>query len=659
VSIGYFSGDVVSAGNFVNASGTAVTKTIYILATGQSNICGLNDGSGESSVNSKVKAWNGSAWVIMQKGVLPMGCGQVSPGASPFVASVYPNSNNATWHFAKTLQERCGCDVKVVLLGWGGNSISNWVATSSPNYSYIKSTMNALGNPKIDYFIWDQGEADGGMSTSTYRTSFRSVVSQLRSEVWFPANTPIITTGLEKSSGYDIPELTMRAEALIDPFVYFANTDSLTTNVIGGAGVHWDGPSHVVLGSQLYAGAVFNNKYANQVQTLTAPERDTIATQNISWPNVPVLDLCTGDVSDNCGFYTGPTMFHFEGGKWLSNYASSYCPSGQGSCSSFLGYQNTTSVPANNANALTWDQIGGSRLALYDNAGTASVFILGDSTSYFKTSLGIGGVGGAPGTNYFDGSGGARFAQYSNSGAVANLMQSNGVNYINGGNVGIGTTSPLYLLHVGSSAVSGVVARFQNSTGYCDINPTTTSLTCTSDARLKKNVVSIDNLTTLDKLTQLNPVMYNWITEGDASSTHAGFIAQQVQALLPDLVSTDEQGILSVSYAGFVPYIVQSVKVLASKIAEFTNVFHTKTLCVGESGNETCITKSQLDAMLQNANQQSQPTPAPVEPSSTSTDSVTENNSTSTPETTSTSTDPVVENNATTTETNASSTETN
>jgi hypothetical protein len=123
--------------------------------------------------------------------------------------------------------------------------------------------------------------------------------------------------------------------------------------------------------------------------------------------------------------------------------------------------------------------------------------------------------------------------------------------------------------------------------------------------------------------------------------------------------SDDEQGILSVSYAGFVPYIVQSVKVLASKIAEFTNVFHTKTLCVGESGNETCITKSQLDAMLQNANQQSQPTPAPVEPSSTSTDSVTENNSTSTPETTSTSTDPVVENNATTTETNASSTETN
>jgi hypothetical protein len=227
--------------------------------------------------------------------------------------------------------------------------------------------------------------------------------------------------------------------------------------------------------------------------------------------------------------------------------------------------------------------------------------------------------------------------------------------FLANGKLGIGTTSPLYLLHVGSSTVSGVVARFQNSTGYCDINPTTTSLSCTSDARLKKNVISIDNLTTLDKLTQLNPVMYNWITEDDASSTHAGFIAQQVQVLLPDLVSTDAQGTLSVSYAGFVPYIVQSIKTLASRVAEFTNVFHTKTLCVGENGNETCITKSQLDAMLQNANQQSQPSPTPIiEPTSTSTQST----SSSTPESTSTTTDPVV-NNATTTETNASSTETN
>lgn len=161
------------------------------------------------------------------------------------------------------------------------------------------------------------------------------------------------------------------------------------------------------------------------------------------------------------------------------------------------------------------------------------------------------------------------------------------------GRVGIGTTSSLYSLTVGNAAISGVVARFQNSTGYCDINPTTTSLTCTSDRRLKKNITSLNSETVVNNIFNLNPVTYNWLNENDASSTHAGFIAQEVQPLFPDLVSADQDGTLSVSYGGFIPYIIQSIKSFRSDIT-------TEMICVGTNENKTCINKSQLDQLLQN-----------------------------------------------------------
>jgi hypothetical protein len=191
------------------------------------------------------------------------------------------------------------------------------------------------------------------------------------------------------------------------------------------------------------------------------------------------------------------------------------------------------------------------------------------------------------------------------------------------GNVGIGTTTPAYKLHVGDTSVSGVVARFENSTGYCDINPTTTSLTCTSDVNLKKNIVTLDASTTLANLTQLNAVTYNWKSEDNASSTHAGFIAQEVQPLFPDLVAIDANGTLSVSYGGFIPYIIQSIKSIVGTITSFKDSFTTKNLCVGEGTEKTCITREQLDTIIRQSGQQTNVQPVNI-PSNSISNSQTE-----------------------------------
>ena len=129
----------------------------------------------------------------------------------------------------------------------------------------------------------------------------------------------------------------------------------------------------------------------------------------------------------------------------------------------------------------------------------------------------------------------------------------------NTGAVGIATTtSTTTILTVGNSGITGSVAAFGNATGICFINPTTTSLSCSSDERLKKNITTLSP--SLTGILALNPVTYNWNTETDSTAVHSGFIAQQVEPIFSDLVMTDSNNMKSMNYAGLTPYLVSAIK---------------------------------------------------------------------------------------------------
>ena len=169
--------------------------------------------------------------------------------------------------------------------------------------------------------------------------------------------------------------------------------------------------------------------------------------------------------------------------------------------------------------------------------------------------------------------------------SIGNLPSANAVNSVLWGKLGIGTTTPNYTLDVGNNTTSGIVSRFVNSTGTCDINPTATALSCSSDMTLKKNITTIaDNkafilqtipslttASTLDKMTTLSPVMYNWNSEKDTDPKHTGFIAQEVEQVFPDLVSTDPiTHLKSLNYMGLIPYSIQSIKDLNLTLTSLT-----------------------------------------------------------------------------------------
>ncbi|KYG62964.1 hypothetical protein AZI87_17030 [Bdellovibrio bacteriovorus] len=133
-----------------------------------------------------------------------------------------------------------------------------------------------------------------------------------------------------------------------------------------------------------------------------------------------------------------------------------------------------------------------------------------------------------------------------------------------GGNVGIGTVAPAYALHV-AGASGATVGFFTDGTASCSIRPATAgSVSCSSDERLKKNVTGFSDATSLENILKLNTVTYEWRSVNNGR--HTGYIAQEVEKIAPEFVTTGNDGYKQVSYSGFIPWITGAIKELNKKL---------------------------------------------------------------------------------------------
>ena len=89
----------------------------------------------------------------------------------------------------------------------------------------------------------------------------------------------------------------------------------------------------------------------------------------------------------------------------------------------------------------------------------------------------------------------------------------------------------------------------------------------TSDITQKTDVTSIENA--FDTVDKLQGVEFNWKLYGGNKS--AGVIAQQLESILPHLVSTDEKGLKSVNYSGLTGYLIEAIKELGAEIKTLRN----------------------------------------------------------------------------------------
>lgn len=85
-----------------------------------------------------------------------------------------------------------------------------------------------------------------------------------------------------------------------------------------------------------------------------------------------------------------------------------------------------------------------------------------------------------------------------------------------------------------------------------------------SDRRLKENIADLKN--SLDIVKQLDPKEYNFIDSGNKKSY--GFIAQEIEEILPELVADDANGVKSISYGEIIPILTNAIKELNTKIIQ-------------------------------------------------------------------------------------------
>jgi hypothetical protein len=89
------------------------------------------------------------------------------------------------------------------------------------------------------------------------------------------------------------------------------------------------------------------------------------------------------------------------------------------------------------------------------------------------------------------------------------------------------------------------------------------SLTQNSDRRLKKDLSRISS--SLSNLMSLNAYQYHWKDNNRDQEIQTGLIAQEVQDILPELVTNGEDGYLSVNYIGLIPHLIEAAKELKAE----------------------------------------------------------------------------------------------
>ena len=164
------------------------------------------------------------------------------------------------------------------------------------------------------------------------------------------------------------------------------------------------------------------------------------------------------------------------------------------------------------------------------------------------------------------------------------------------GNVGINNTNPTYKLDV-----VGTVKFTNNSKSFTfdgtNLNPSTSGTidiggssnfwyhlysmygyfsyapVVISDINIKTNVTGLTGM--MDKIKLLNPVSYKLRSDISAIAvdksnnyTQFGLIAQELQQIFPDMVSTSDNGVLGVRYTELIPVLIQAIKEQQTQIED-------------------------------------------------------------------------------------------
>lgn len=119
------------------------------------------------------------------------------------------------------------------------------------------------------------------------------------------------------------------------------------------------------------------------------------------------------------------------------------------------------------------------------------------------------------------------------------------------------------------------------------------SLSQSSDARLKKNILPLSN--SLTSIQQINGYTYNWKDENRDKGQQIGVLAQELQKIYPQLVKENSNGELSVNYTGLIPVLVEGMKEQQRQIEELK--LELKKLTIANQSKNKSYAKAKGNAI--------------------------------------------------------------
>jgi hypothetical protein len=119
--------------------------------------------------------------------------------------------------------------------------------------------------------------------------------------------------------------------------------------------------------------------------------------------------------------------------------------------------------------------------------------------------------------------------------------------------IGVGTAA---------TAVAGEIRAINDITAFYS-----------SDVRLKENIVPIENA--LSKVESISGNTYDWKEGYEEIHSHkgndVGVIAQEIENILPQIVTNRDNGFKAVQYEKIIPLLIEAIKELSAKIKDLEN----------------------------------------------------------------------------------------
>jgi hypothetical protein len=105
------------------------------------------------------------------------------------------------------------------------------------------------------------------------------------------------------------------------------------------------------------------------------------------------------------------------------------------------------------------------------------------------------------------------------------------------------------------------LAYWPGGLGYAPV--TANAFNVASDRKLKRNIIKV--LPSLENILKLNPVTFNYIHDASDAQVHSGFVAQDLEEVFPNCVSTNpsediNHRIKTINIFEIIPYIVKSIQ---------------------------------------------------------------------------------------------------